>query len=324
VRYLGDTLLLRPPIVAVKAAFPDARVGAVVTAGTACALADLSALDEVIEWTPRGGLRAWNRLLCGNWDWAVDFTGNDRSALVALASRARFRVAYDRPKLPRWSLKRCAYSFRVRHRKYKPHTLLQRLELLEACGVPAAGLDFALAPRPDALLAVARRLEGIPRPMVLVHPTSRDMKKALPVAAVRAVISELLAQGRGVVVTSGPSPVERAHATACSRDFSCGLVVLSDLDWHELVAAIWTCGVFWGSDTAPAHIASALAKPSRVEFGPSRADHWHPLHAEGTWAVHECACLKRPSCPNGGPGLCLQNIDCGEVAKWILSTMGAV
>jgi len=322
-RYLGDTLLLRPALRALHAAYPGARLDAVVTAGTACALDDCPDVSRVIEWPRRSlvsEIALASKIARSRYDWVIDFTGNDRSALVALVSRAPFRVAYERPKLPSWSLRRAAYHFRPRHKKIKPHTLVQRLELLEACGVPLQGTGLGLVPRAAALDAIGPELAGLPAKLFHAHVTSRDMQKAIPVAVVREVLAAAIGGGAGVVVTGGRDPAERGHVARCTEGLPPEkLRVFHELDWHGLVALISLCDRYWGSDTAPAHIAAAFEKTMLIHYGPSRAEHWHPLHPGGLADVQPCPCLKnkRVDCPAGKPGECLQNIKAADVIAWL-------
>lgn len=323
VRYLGDTLMLRPCLRALRAAFPAARIDAVVAGGSGCALEDCEDVSRVIEWPAHnlvGEAVAMARIAAGGYDWAVDFTGNDRSALIALASRAKFRVAYERPKLPAWSLRRAAYHFRPAHHKAKPHTLIQRLELLEACGVPSQGHSFGLVPREPALKAARAELRVLPEKILHAHVTSRDMQKAIPAEIVREVLAGAIQAGWGVVVTGGRAATERSHVRACTEGLPAAKCrVFHDLDWHGLVATISLCTAYWGSDTAPEHIAAALEKRMLIHFGPSRADHWRPLHPGASADVRPCACLKakRMDCARGVPGKCLEGIRTQDVLDWL-------
>jgi heptosyltransferase-3 len=282
-------------------------------------------VSRVIEWPAHnlvGEAVAMARIVAGGYDWAVDFTGNDRSALIALASRAKFRVAYERPKLPAWSLRRAAYHFRPAHRKAKPHTLIQRLELLEACGVPSQGNAFGLVPRGSALKAAQARLNGLPEKILHAHVTSRDMQKAIPVDVVREVLAAAIENGSGVVVSGGPDAAERGHVALCTEGLPAGKFrVFHELDWHGLVALISLCDRYWGSDTAPAHIAAAFGKRMLIHYGPSRAEHWRPLHPGGSADVQACTCLKnkRIACAKGVPGVCLRNIHSADVISWLRS-----
>lgn len=321
-RYLGDTLLLRPAFHALREAFPAARLDALVTSGTAIALDDCANVSRVIEW-PKDSLPGQAAVLAkvtaSRYDWIIDFTGNDRSALIALLSGASLRAVYDRPKLSRWSLRRAAYNRLVPPKKKKPHILLQRQELLEACGVPGQGTGIDLVPRSEALSWSDSVTAGLPAGWLHAHLTSRDMQKAIPASVARGVFQGVLDQGRAVILTSGPAAIEREHVARCIEGLPPDRVkVFSDLSWHQLVALISRGAAYWGSDTAPSHIAAALRQPMLIHYGPSKADHWKPLHEGGLADVRPCECLrqKRVTCPAGVPGRCLDAIEPYQVLRW--------
>lgn len=327
IRYLGDTLLLRPPLRALRKAFPTARIDVLVAGGTGVALEGCSHVDQVIEW-PRSSvwdvLRLGVKIFAGGYDWAIDFTGNDRSSLVAMLSRAHRRIAYERPKTQRRSLRSMAFNSRIPYRKPKPHILLQRLELLAACGVEPDGFSCGLVPDLHALEKARQLTSGLPSRRVHIHPTSRDMQKAIPQGVMRGVVERMTADGWGVVISTGRSEAERQHVLSTFPELPENCRIFSDLSWNELVAMVSLAHCYWGCDTAPGHLAAALEIPTRIEFGPSQALHWKPLHETGIAVVYPCACrLGQPGnrCPSGQPGICLEAIRADDVVEW-LSGMG--
>lgn len=78
-----------------------------------------------------------------------------------------------------------------------------------------------------------------------------------------------------------------------------------NLTLRETAACIKFCHVFIGSDSAPAHIASALSVPSVVLFGPTNPDVWKPFGAPAQIVKENYDCMpcykddgKFPSCPH--------------------------
>ncbi len=307
---------MRAPLRALRRAHPNARIDILVAEGTVCALEGCADVDTVIEWPRRRSLGVLLGLFRTGYDWAVDFTGNDRTALAVLASRAPVRVAYDRPKLPRWSLRRAAYTLRVPPKVRKPHIVVQRLELLAALGVPAAGLETGLVATQTAWAAAA--IAGLPRPILHVHATSRDMQKSLPVASGIRMAEAQISGGGSVVFTSGRAASEREHVAAIAATLPGDRVrMFDDVSWSRLVSLIAAADAFWGADTAPSHIASALQKPMLVEFGPSKPDHWYPLNSEGRFLEHPCECRKENTCPAGRSGRCLSAAGGSAALEWL-------
>ncbi len=67
---------------------------------------------------------------------------------------------------------------------------------------------------------------------------------------------------------------------------ACGTLTL-----RETSACIKSCHVFIGSDSAPAHIASALSVPSVVLFGPTNPDVWKPFGAPAQIVKENYDCM---------------------------------
>jgi len=323
-RYLGDSLLLRPVIRALHQSDSTIRITAAVAPGTGVALADCEGLEKVIEWSRSplsiaGGIA---RIAALRVDEAFDFTGSDRTALITLASMAKRRVAYERPNWPRFSLRRLAYNFRPRHPKPKPHILQQRLNLLRLSGYSLSDRDpgFGLSVSTLAGDRIAAMFSGPSNRRLVVHPTSRDFLKALPVNFVRDTIRLVNRAGWQVVLTAGPAPREREFLRACSDGFQPEeAVVAPTLSWEEMTALLMNSAAFLGCDTAPAHLAAAIGIRRMVVFGPSNPAHWAWEEESCQNLFLDCPCREKGDvqCPAGQPGRCMSGLKGETVAGWL-------
>lgn len=322
-RYLGDSLLLRPVIRSLHRAHPGVRITALVSEGTGVALAECEGLGTLLEWPRRSAFRmttltmhlVWNR-----YDICFDFTGNDRTGLLSLVSGARRRIAYERRNLPRISIRRWAYNERPQHEKPKPHVLRQRLNLLSLSGIPDTSGDYGLKPHPGAAARVAELTRHLSGQRLHLHATSRDLQKAFPSNTIAKIARIAIESGYSVVATAGPAAPESDFLRAAMEGFDpMHVAIFSTLSWHELVALTASADRFIGCDSAPAHLAAALRIPRLVVFGPSNPDHWASPDPECQNILLPCACRidKRPHCEPGKPGHCLENLDLSLVLNWL-------
>ena len=90
---IGDLILTTPAIAALREKFPDSRLALVIASECADLAPAISGVDRilVVRRNPRD-LAILFAVARTKFDYCVDFTRNDRSALLALLSRARKRV----------------------------------------------------------------------------------------------------------------------------------------------------------------------------------------------------------------------------------------
>jgi ADP-heptose:LPS heptosyltransferase len=287
---IGDLILTTPAIWCLREQFPHARLALV--ADSSCAgLLDSIAVDERWIYKKGGGLRglvgrgpnAWLKhgLLAFGADWALDFTGTDRSAYLSTLSFSRRRVTFQR--FRKKPLRKYLYTDFVKSSVSERHTADHYTDLLGPLGVQRENvpLDLRLHPedfaRARALLAHA----GVAESYAVVHAgTARPEKYWLP-ERWADVIGFLHAEfGLVSVLTGSEDPHEREHLSRIKSILRCKCIDVSGkTDLLGLAAVIKGARLLCGVDTAAIHLADAMNTPSLVLFGPTNPYHWRPRHA---------------------------------------------
>lgn len=290
-RHIGDTLLSTPAFHALRAAFPSARILAVVNEGTQEMLEGNPDIDGILVFHRRrrneGGVGRWKEeaalvrsLRAFGPELAVNLTEGDRGAILSVLSGARFRVGVT-PNRKGFLRKEILFTHLCGpHDRYR-HAVLRDLDVVAAAGIPPADLRlrFSIPDRDREEVARILREAGIAAgsPFAVVQPTSRWTFKCWTEEGMAGVIAHLAARGIATVVTSGPAPVEAAQADRIRERAGVAAVSLAGrLTLKELGAVIAQARLFVGVDSAPMHLAAAVGTPTVALFGPTGAFNWAP------------------------------------------------
>ncbi len=287
---IGDLILTTPAIRCLREEFPQARLALI--ADSSCAgLLDSIAVDERWIYKKGGGLRglagwgpnAWlkHSLLAFGADWALDFTGTDRSAYLSRFSFSRRRVTFQ--SFRKKPLRKYLYTDFVKSSVSERHTADHYTDLLGPLGVQRENVRLDLRLRAEdfdsarALLANA----GVADTYVVVHAgTARPEKYWLP-ERWADVVGFLHAEfGLVSVLTGSQDPNEREHLSRIKSALRCNYIDVSGkTDLVGLAAVIKGAKLLCGVDTAAIHLADAMNTPSLALFGPTNPYHWRPRHA---------------------------------------------
>ncbi len=290
-RHIGDTLLSTPTFHALRAAFPSARILAVVNEGTQEMLDGNPDIDEILVFQRRrrdeGGIGRWKEesalvrsLRAFGPGLAVNLTEGDRGAILSALSGARFRVGVA-PNRKGFFGKQLLFTHLCGpHDRYR-HAVLRDLDVVAAAGIPPADLRLRLSISDEDREKAVRilRKAGIAAgdPFAVVQPTSRWTFKCWTEDGMAGALSHLADLGIAPVVTSGPAPVEVAQAERIRERAGGRAVSLAGrLSLKELAAVIAPARLFVGVDSAPMHVSAAVGTPTVALFGPTGAFNWAP------------------------------------------------
>jgi len=318
-RNLGDVVLVTPALRALHRGHPAAELHVVTDPAYAELIAALPGVAHVwpMPATAMATLRLIARLRAVRFEWAVDFFGNPRTALIAATCGARRSAGYD--------LRGRGRAYRVR----VPRTQVRdgRREYAAATHVrlakAAGGVEDGASPR---LLPTARSREA--GAAALAQAGVRDPRRAIglvaagtwptktwPQAHAALLARRLRAEGREVLLLAGPG---EEQVTASLVSLVPGLAMLPPCDVPALAAVVERLGAVVGTDSGPRHLAIALDVPTFTWFGPTHPDNWTPEDARHAfWRTPlPCAGCDRTRCPHWN---CLPELTPTEAGERVLA-----
>jgi predicted lipopolysaccharide heptosyltransferase III len=278
---IGDLILTTPVVAALREQFPDAEVTIIVSSECAELLPAISGVDRILM--ARRNLRdlpAFFAVAGKKFDYCVDFTRNDRSALLAFLSRARKRIVSYRVRDRSKSRARIYTDF-VNVRMRDLHTIDYNLSLLGPLGIERVSFPLHLQlpqsahEKADAL----RRNWNVSKPYIVLHPGSARQEKLWEARRWAQVIERF---GRDnqleLILTSGGSKHEQAHVTAIKSETRQQKIIdlSGKTDLLTLAALIAGARLLVTVDSAPMHLAAATHTPQVILFGPTNPFHWRP------------------------------------------------
>lgn len=277
---IGDLLLTTPALRALKTAMPGARLTLVIDSGCRELAPALDVADEVLVFR-RGSFNAglWRRLLCTGWEASLDFTGNDRSALLSFAGGARERLAFANVRKSR--SRPMAYTRFVESGVRERHTMDHYLDLV--CGlvgdIPQTP-PLSLHP-PDGAEEAATRLlaeAGVTDEFLVLHPGSARAEKFWEADRWAEVATHCHRHlGLQVVLAGSRASAEQTHLADLRAALSFPVCDISGrCDLLTYAAVLRKSRLLLGVDSAPMHFAAALGTPQIVLFGPTNPFHWYP------------------------------------------------
>jgi predicted lipopolysaccharide heptosyltransferase III len=278
---IGDLILTLPAIATLRENFPTSQITLAISSECADLLPAIPNVNRIL--LVRRNLRDLALFLAlarEKFDHCIDFTRNDRSALLAFLSGARKRIVYRRR--DRFQERRArVYSDFVKVRKLAMHTIDYNLALVGPVGVRniSRALCLQLPQKAREMANALRRDSKINDAYVIFHPGSARAEKFWEPQRWADVIEHARSDSQiSVVLTAGASRAEQKHLREVKGRLRQPVVDLSGkTDLLTLAALIERARLLVTVDSAPMHLAAATQTPQVILFGPTNPFHWRPL-----------------------------------------------
>jgi predicted lipopolysaccharide heptosyltransferase III len=276
---IGDLILTTPAIAALREKFPEARIDLVVSPAGADLTGAIPGVDRVfIAGRHLTDVIAWLAIAFRRYDYCLDFTRTDRSALLTFLSHACKRITYERATAQsKW--RPLVYDEFIKGSARSMHTVDHHLAYLTSLGIhdrpPGLALHLPNESRATAERALATA--GVPPSFVIFHPGSARIEKFWEVERWAEVINHFAKRGFTCVLSGGRAEMEQTHIAAIKAKLQRPVIDLSgQVDLLTLTAIIEKAQLLVGVDSAPTHLAAAMHTPQVILYGPTNPFHWRP------------------------------------------------
>lgn len=278
-RRIGDVLLTTPLIRSLRRAWPEARIEALVFAGTEDILANNPDLDHILTVARRPTILEHLRLLLRLWrnyDLAISTMSSDRPTLYARTA-SRYCVGEVDPG-GKNELKRKLLTQSVESDNLNTHTVLMHLKLADLLGIPRYH-EVIVAWRAEDEVAVRKvipyDLEAQAYAVLHVHPMY--VYKAWRREAWIELADWLKNQGMRIVLTGGSNELEIADVKELQRLLPTDTVeTVGKLSFSGVAYLLSKARAFIGPDTVVTHLAAAIGTPTVALLGPTNPIKWGP------------------------------------------------
>jgi heptosyltransferase-2 len=309
--WVGDAVMTIPALRQLRRLFPDAHITLATRAWAEELFADSDFLDE-LQVHEGSGLRSvvqqvrqWRKR---NFDLAVLLPNSLETALVASLARVPLRLGYATDgrqallthplALPEWRDSKHEVFYYLKIIAELEWLLKHEQSFLDT--QPDGSLEVSDARKSHARDFLRERGVGEGNLLVALCPGSINSRAKRWPAERYAALADRLIEELGAQVMLVGSNAEAGVSLEVSRQMrNRPLTLTGQTDLAELVATLSLVDLLVTNDTGPAHIASALGRPTLVIFGPTNPLTTRPFSPFGEIVRQppDCAPCMLRDCP---------------------------
>lgn len=288
---LGDAILTLPVCIALKKAFPQARISMLVSAYTHEALSGQPGPDQVMVYDAKGRHAGWRGLarlkreiVEQSFDTALLVFPDLRVSWAIFHAKVARRIGTGRRL---WS---CLYNLKVKHSRARAerHEADYNLDLVRIMEVEAELIPPRMVVETRVQAWAKKYYQRAGRKpgdkLIILHPGGRGSSANWLPSNYASLTRLLMCQYGFRVLLTGSRKEQNLLADVAKQSGTQPLVLSEPVDLKQLAALIAQASVFVSGNTGPMHLAAGLGIPTVSLFpaqgvtGPVR---WHPLGKRG-------------------------------------------
>jgi heptosyltransferase-3 len=277
-RRIGDVLICTPAIRALRKRFPESIISFLTEKESEPILRFNPYLNDKIILDRKKYknffylLKTVRNLRKQNFDLAIDFFGNPRSAYFTFLSGARTRLGFDLPR------RKFLYNILASRGTSLEYAALSRLKALKPLGIESddCKLDFFLSDEARNFAEQFFQKENLNSEnlVISVSPTSRRKFNFFPLDRYAQICDWLTEEfSAKIILVWGPGE-EKIVQSLWSKTKNRPLISPPTPTLLELGAILERCNLHIGNDNGTKHIAAAVGKPTFTIYGPNSPFSW--------------------------------------------------
>jgi len=277
---MGEVLLTTPALAALRAGLPDAHITLALDTTCRELIPAFPFIDDCFVCSRKDGNRAfWQKLIFTGFDVCLDFTGNDRSAICSILSKASRRIAFQCGS--KSHLRPIFYNEFVASSARDNHCADHYMHLLRPLNIEPAGTPQIRLELPEWTLKKSQQILDeikVDGPYILIHPGTTRPDKYWIADRWAEVINFCMREFRlPCIVTGGAETFESEHigqikAKAEFHDLS------GRTDLLTLAALAQRARLLISVDTVAMQLGAAFRTPQIALFGKTNPFFWRPRH----------------------------------------------
>lgn len=334
-RHHGDVLLTSPVIENLKKNIPQAEIDAYIYKETTPMLEGLLSINKLILYDKSVKKKNFFKKLLyelslllhirrQKYDLVINLTEGDRGALVALFSKAKYRIGMVSKGKGMLGKDKLFTHLCDPYANFQ-HTVEMNLEFLKPLeifpNVEDRFLQFTIPSKDQAYIDSLLAKEKI-EDFILIHPVSRWMFKSWPASKMAELLKEIYQDKKlPFVFTCAPIPEELEFNQTVINLLGKDIRVIDfsgKSTLKQLGATINRARAVITVDSASMHLCAALQTPVVAIFGPTSEKRWGPWqhrNAQVVFKEMKCRPCYKAGCNNSYRSECLETLDVEQVKK---------
>jgi heptosyltransferase-2 len=309
--WVGDAVMTIPALRQLRGLFPKAHITLATRAWAEGLFADADFIDE-LQVHQGSGLRSvvqqvrqWRK---ANFDLAILFPNSLETALVASLARVPLRIGYATDGRQRL----LTHPLALPEWRESKHEVFYYLQIVAELEWRLKHEQSFLNTQPDGSLEVSETRKGAAREFLKARGVDNDSTlvalcpgsinsraKRWPTERYAALADRLVDSLGAKILLVGSNAEMEVSLDVRKQMRNQPLVLTGETDLAQLVAVLSQVDLLVTNDTGPAHIASALGRPTLVIFGPTNPLTTRPFSPFGEIVREppDCAPCMLRDCP---------------------------